>query len=118
MPNHRMFPRLHRQLRETHSFHVTKHDAGRLRAVLNSRLEENIVSIVAVSPESSTRAHHYTKGIRNYNKKSSGKPDSSAAWISLFSERFFPVVGGAEREVSQTLILEVVTFDKLLQFVG
>ncbi|GFW29213.1 hypothetical protein TNCV_4132872 [Trichonephila clavipes] len=52
--------RLHRQLRETCSFHVTRYDAGRRRAVPSPSLEEDILNVVADRPESSTRAvaHH------------------------------------------------------------
>ncbi|GFU87823.1 hypothetical protein TNCV_963791 [Trichonephila clavipes] len=32
MPDHRIFQRSHRQLRETCSFHVTRHDAGRQKS--------------------------------------------------------------------------------------
>ncbi|GFY28602.1 uncharacterized protein TNCV_4150331 [Trichonephila clavipes] len=52
MPNHSMFQRL----RDTRSFHVTRHDAGRQRAVRSPSLEESILNVVAVRPESSTRA--------------------------------------------------------------
>ncbi|GFW93448.1 hypothetical protein TNCV_46511 [Trichonephila clavipes] len=60
MSNHRIFQLLHRQLRETRSFHVTKYDAGRRRAVRSPRLEESTLNVVAAGPESSTRdlAHH------------------------------------------------------------
>ncbi|GFU05202.1 hypothetical protein TNCV_575321 [Trichonephila clavipes] len=44
------------QLRETSSFNVTRHDAGRQRAVCSSSLEESILNVVAVRPESSTGA--------------------------------------------------------------
>ncbi|GFX36147.1 hypothetical protein TNCV_4216691 [Trichonephila clavipes] len=33
VPDHRIFKQLHRKLRETGSFHVTRHNAGRRRAV-------------------------------------------------------------------------------------
>ncbi|GFW11563.1 hypothetical protein TNCV_3810821 [Trichonephila clavipes] len=52
---------LHRQLRETRSFLVLKHDAGRPRAaVRSSSMEQNILNVVALRPESSSRAavHH------------------------------------------------------------
>ncbi|GFX58252.1 hypothetical protein TNCV_4050101 [Trichonephila clavipes] len=56
MPDHRIFLRLHRQLREARSFYVTRHDdAVRQRAARNPRQEERILSVVAVRPESSTR---------------------------------------------------------------
>ncbi|GFS86474.1 uncharacterized protein TNCV_513401 [Trichonephila clavipes] len=55
MPDHRIFQRLHRQLRETRSFHLTRHDAGRRRAVRSTRLEENISRVVVDKPESNTR---------------------------------------------------------------
>ncbi|GFV11102.1 uncharacterized protein TNCV_2718461 [Trichonephila clavipes] len=60
MPDHRILQRLHRQLREMRSFHVTRHDAGRKRAVRSSIRGESILNVVAVRPESSTRAvaHH------------------------------------------------------------
>ncbi|GFS58183.1 hypothetical protein TNCV_1411481 [Trichonephila clavipes] len=38
---------LHPQLRETRSFHVTRYDAGRRRAVLSPRLEESNLIVVA-----------------------------------------------------------------------
>ncbi|GFV42051.1 uncharacterized protein TNCV_1569181 [Trichonephila clavipes] len=50
------FQRLHRQLRETSSFHVSRHHAGRRRAVRSPSLEESILNVVADRPESSTRA--------------------------------------------------------------
>ncbi|GFV74135.1 hypothetical protein TNCV_4510411 [Trichonephila clavipes] len=64
MPNHRIFQRLHRQLRETRSVQVTRHDAGRQRAVGSTSLEESILNVVAVRSESSTRvvAHHGVGG--------------------------------------------------------
>ncbi|GFU68746.1 hypothetical protein TNCV_4400241 [Trichonephila clavipes] len=60
MLDHRFFQRLHRQLCETRSFHVTRYDAGRQRAVYCKSLEGNILRIEAVRPESNTRAvDHY-----------------------------------------------------------
>ncbi|GFW57895.1 uncharacterized protein TNCV_1418421 [Trichonephila clavipes] len=56
MPDHRTFQRLHRQLRETRSFHVTRHDAGRRRPVRSSSLEESLLNVVTDRPELSTRA--------------------------------------------------------------
>ncbi|GFU78051.1 hypothetical protein TNCV_2562431, partial [Trichonephila clavipes] len=58
MPDHRIFQRLHRQLREKSSFHVTRR--GQCRAVRSPSLEENILNRVAVRPNSSTRTvvHH------------------------------------------------------------
>ncbi|GFY27043.1 uncharacterized protein TNCV_2066641 [Trichonephila clavipes] len=55
MPDHRIFQRLHRQLRETRSFHVIRHDAGQRIAVRCSSLEKSILNIVADKPDSSTR---------------------------------------------------------------
>ncbi|GFU22481.1 hypothetical protein TNCV_1303951 [Trichonephila clavipes] len=51
---------LHRQLRETRSFDITRHDADRRRTVRSPSLEERILYLVADRPESSTRAvaHH------------------------------------------------------------
>ncbi|GFS73170.1 uncharacterized protein TNCV_687201 [Trichonephila clavipes] len=51
MPDQRIFQRLHRQLCETRSFDVTRHDAGRRRAVRRPRLEESILNVVADRPE-------------------------------------------------------------------
>ncbi|GFU41989.1 hypothetical protein TNCV_4676871 [Trichonephila clavipes] len=59
MLDHRIFQRLHRQLRETRSFHVPRHDAGRRRTVPSPSLEESILNAVADRPESSTRAVDY-----------------------------------------------------------
>ncbi|GFW62297.1 hypothetical protein TNCV_913091 [Trichonephila clavipes] len=58
--DHRIFQRLHRQLPETDSSHVTKHDTRRQRAIRNPSLEESILSVTADIPLSSTRAvaHH------------------------------------------------------------
>ncbi|GFT28298.1 hypothetical protein TNCV_646191 [Trichonephila clavipes] len=42
MPDHRIFQRLHRQLHETRSFHVTRHDAGQQRTMRTPSLEESI----------------------------------------------------------------------------
>ncbi|GFW41276.1 uncharacterized protein TNCV_1002691 [Trichonephila clavipes] len=59
-PDHRIFQRLHRQFRETRSFYVTRHDAGRRRTVRSPSLEENTLNVVVDRFESSTRAvaHH------------------------------------------------------------
>ncbi|GFW43322.1 uncharacterized protein TNCV_2923701 [Trichonephila clavipes] len=56
MPNHKIFQRLHRKFRETRSFHVTKHDAGRRRFVRSSCLKESNFSIMADRPKPSVRA--------------------------------------------------------------
>ena len=56
MPDHSIFQLLHRQLSETDSFHLTKHEGGRRRTILSPRLEESIFNIVADEPKSSTRA--------------------------------------------------------------
>ncbi|GFW47128.1 hypothetical protein TNCV_55811 [Trichonephila clavipes] len=58
MPDHRTFQGLYRQLREICSFHVTRHNACQRRDVRNQSLEGSILNVVAVRPESSTRAHH------------------------------------------------------------
>ncbi|GFV59558.1 hypothetical protein TNCV_4259511 [Trichonephila clavipes] len=47
MPNHITFHRLHRQLRETGSFNVTRRDAGPQRAVHSPSLEESTLSVVS-----------------------------------------------------------------------
>ncbi|GFX01953.1 hypothetical protein TNCV_371421 [Trichonephila clavipes] len=51
MPDHRIFQRLHRQLCEKRSFHVTRCDAGQRRAVPSPSLEESILYVVADRPE-------------------------------------------------------------------
>ncbi|GFX20930.1 uncharacterized protein TNCV_79851 [Trichonephila clavipes] len=56
MPDHRVFQRLHRQLRETSTFHVTRHAADRRSAVRRPTLEEIILNVVSDRPESSTRS--------------------------------------------------------------
>ncbi|GFU96365.1 hypothetical protein TNCV_89411 [Trichonephila clavipes] len=50
MPDHRIFQRLHRQLRETCSFYVTRHGTDRRRAVASPSLEESISYVVADRP--------------------------------------------------------------------
>ncbi|GFW06212.1 uncharacterized protein TNCV_36871 [Trichonephila clavipes] len=59
-----MHQRLHRQVHETRSFHITRHDAGRQRAVRSPSLE-SILNVVAVRPQSSTRAvaHHRVQAL-------------------------------------------------------
>ncbi|GFX90018.1 hypothetical protein TNCV_887161 [Trichonephila clavipes] len=47
IPDHRSFQRLHRQLRETRSFYVTKHNGGRQRAVRSPSPEEIILNVVS-----------------------------------------------------------------------
>ncbi|GFT29043.1 uncharacterized protein TNCV_3586921 [Trichonephila clavipes] len=60
MPDHRIFQWLHRQLRETRSFHVSRHDADRRRAVSSPSLVESMLNVVADRPESTTTAvTHY-----------------------------------------------------------
>ncbi|GFX36308.1 hypothetical protein TNCV_4932211 [Trichonephila clavipes] len=59
MLDHRILQRLHRQLRETHSFHVTRYYADRRKSVRRPRLEECILNVVADRPESSTRVVVY-----------------------------------------------------------
>ncbi|GFY36087.1 uncharacterized protein TNCV_4844591 [Trichonephila clavipes] len=61
MLNHRIFERLHRQLRETGSFSVTRRDIGRQSAVHSPSLKESILNDVANKPElgrTSAVAHH------------------------------------------------------------
>ncbi|GFV62324.1 uncharacterized protein TNCV_1131071 [Trichonephila clavipes] len=53
--DHRIFQRLHRQLREACSFHVTRHDAGRRKAVRSPSLEGSILNVVVDRPELNTR---------------------------------------------------------------
>ncbi|GFV59292.1 hypothetical protein TNCV_2340331 [Trichonephila clavipes] len=50
IPNHRIFQWLHRQLRETRSFHFTRHDAGRRTTISSPRMEESIQNIVPDRP--------------------------------------------------------------------
>ncbi|GFT17725.1 hypothetical protein TNCV_2588171 [Trichonephila clavipes] len=52
--------RLHRQLRETRWFHVTRRDAGRRRTVRSPSLEESTLNVVIDRTESSIRtvSHH------------------------------------------------------------
>ncbi|GFU66128.1 hypothetical protein TNCV_2858011 [Trichonephila clavipes] len=45
--SHRIFQWLYRQLHETLSFHVTRHDAGVRRAVRSPSLEESTWNVVA-----------------------------------------------------------------------
>ncbi|GFW37268.1 hypothetical protein TNCV_2632521 [Trichonephila clavipes] len=45
--------------RNTRSFYVIRHDAGRQTAVRSPSLEESILNVVDVRPESSTRAVGY-----------------------------------------------------------
>ncbi|GFT92862.1 hypothetical protein TNCV_740311 [Trichonephila clavipes] len=54
MPDHRIFQRLHRRLRETRSFHVTRCDVGRRTAARSPSLEESILNVVADRPVSKT----------------------------------------------------------------
>ncbi|GFX93866.1 DUF4817 domain-containing protein [Trichonephila clavipes] len=56
MPDHRIFERLHRQLRETRSFHITRRDVCRRRVVHSSSLEESILNVLSDRPGSSTRS--------------------------------------------------------------
>ncbi|GFX59775.1 hypothetical protein TNCV_1778141 [Trichonephila clavipes] len=51
MPDHRIVQRLHRQLRGTRSFYVTRHDAGQRKVEHSSSLEERILNVVADRPE-------------------------------------------------------------------
>ncbi|GFU23786.1 hypothetical protein TNCV_1205201 [Trichonephila clavipes] len=46
-PDHKTFQWLHRLLHEIRSFQVTRHDAGRRRAVRISSLEEGTLNVVA-----------------------------------------------------------------------
>ncbi|GFS94661.1 DUF4817 domain-containing protein [Trichonephila clavipes] len=59
-PDQRIFQRIHSQLREKRSFHVTRHDAGRRRDVRSPSLEESLLNVVVDRSESSTTAvaHH------------------------------------------------------------
>ncbi|GFV65677.1 hypothetical protein TNCV_1051681 [Trichonephila clavipes] len=75
MPAHRIFQRLHRELRETHSSHVTPLDASRRRAVRSPSRKESILNIVADRRESDVRAvAHHTENfrIRSYGTQSKG----------------------------------------------
>ncbi|GFT74710.1 hypothetical protein TNCV_562591 [Trichonephila clavipes] len=55
MLDHRVFQRLHRQLRETRLFQATRHDAGQEKIIRSPSLEESILNVEAVRPELSTR---------------------------------------------------------------
>ncbi|GFX36777.1 uncharacterized protein TNCV_5036131 [Trichonephila clavipes] len=85
MADHRIFQRLHRQLREIRSFHVTRHSAGLQRSVRSPSLEENILNVMAVKPASSTRAvaHHVSVSYQTVCKVLNEKITSSS---SIFSE--------------------------------
>ncbi|GFS83334.1 hypothetical protein TNCV_600681 [Trichonephila clavipes] len=62
LPDHRNFQRLHRQFRETPSFHFSRDDGGRLKAEHNPILEASISSVVADRPVSNTRDDaHYVR---------------------------------------------------------
>ncbi|GFY12489.1 hypothetical protein TNCV_1799111 [Trichonephila clavipes] len=65
MPDHRSFQRLHRQLRETHSFLVARHDAGQRRPVRSSSLEESILNFLVNKSESSQAVAHHK--VRAFN---------------------------------------------------
>ncbi|GFS88499.1 hypothetical protein TNCV_1461391 [Trichonephila clavipes] len=47
MLHHSIFQYLHRQFRETCSFHVTRHDPGRRRVVRSPSMEESLLNVVA-----------------------------------------------------------------------
>ncbi|GFY06162.1 hypothetical protein TNCV_3108411 [Trichonephila clavipes] len=47
IPDHRTFQRFHPQLRETHSFHAMRYDAGQRRPVFSLSLEEGILNVMA-----------------------------------------------------------------------
>ncbi|GFY08495.1 hypothetical protein TNCV_4970221 [Trichonephila clavipes] len=51
MPDHRIVQRLHRQLRETRSFHFTKHDTIRRREIPNPSLGESTLNVMADRPK-------------------------------------------------------------------
>ncbi|GFW30789.1 hypothetical protein TNCV_4089091 [Trichonephila clavipes] len=53
---------------QTRSFHVTRHDAGRRRAVTSSSLEESLLNVVTDRPESSTRAVAHHNVLENVQK--------------------------------------------------
>ncbi|GFW16329.1 hypothetical protein TNCV_4264941 [Trichonephila clavipes] len=55
IPDHRILQAFHRQLRETRSFHVTRHDTVRRRVVRSLNLEESTMIVVADRPESITK---------------------------------------------------------------
>ena len=56
IPDHRKFQRLHRQLNDTGSNHLTRHEAGRKRVVRSASLEKSILNTVGDRPESRTIA--------------------------------------------------------------
>ncbi|GFW25290.1 hypothetical protein TNCV_5088561 [Trichonephila clavipes] len=56
MLDHRIFQWLHCQLLETHSFNITRHDAGQGRAIRCPSLEESILNVVDDRPKSSRKA--------------------------------------------------------------
>ncbi|GFU53323.1 hypothetical protein TNCV_2953581 [Trichonephila clavipes] len=71
MPDHRSFQQLHRQLRETRSFHVTRHDVVRRRAIRSPSLEESTLSVVGDRPESSTRSIRNQGVVAHHNRDES-----------------------------------------------
>ncbi|GFX13156.1 hypothetical protein TNCV_2989201 [Trichonephila clavipes] len=48
LQDHRTLQRLHRQLRETRSLPVTRHEAGQQRAVRSPILKESILNVAAL----------------------------------------------------------------------
>ncbi|GFU36860.1 hypothetical protein TNCV_3580701 [Trichonephila clavipes] len=58
MPNHIIFQRL-RQLSKTRSFHVTRHEVGRRKAVRSPSVEEKkIFKLCIIHPSTRPDAHH------------------------------------------------------------
>ncbi|GFX23808.1 hypothetical protein TNCV_1788391 [Trichonephila clavipes] len=98
----RIFQLLHRQLRETRSFHVTRHDAGRQKAASSPSQDERILDVVAVRPESSTRAapHHVSESHLSIKRKSL-TPLPFSANTGFESDRLFSsTASGWYRNVS------------------
>lgn len=55
IPNHRMFPNIHRRLVETGTFNKNINDAGRPRTVRTPQIEEAVLNEVNEHPDTSTR---------------------------------------------------------------
>lgn len=79
MPDHKIFPRLHRQLCDSGSFHVKRPDAGRWRHVRDPEMEERILRECEDNPSTSTRSIARTTGV-----------SKSTVWKILHEERLFP----------------------------
>ncbi|GFX96134.1 histone-lysine N-methyltransferase SETMAR [Trichonephila clavipes] len=90
MPDHIIFQWLHRQFRETRSFHITRHGADRRKLdIFCPSLEESVLNAVADRSESSTRGvtHHVSGSYELQGVKNGSQQRENVVILQFFFDK-------------------------------